>query len=83
MTRILVDLSPNDIEWLDMRATDRGQSRAAILREAVAAYRSHAGKDRKDWIERGCGYWTDRTDIDDAVEFQRVMRGDRTPSRDI
>lgn len=39
MTRILVDLPDEDIKWLDQLAADQGKSRAAVLREAVEAYR--------------------------------------------
>lgn len=74
MVRILADLPDEDIKWLDQRAAEQGKSRAAVLREAVSAYRAEAGG---DWIERGAGYWKGRTDIGDAVEYQRAMREDR------
>ena len=37
MTRILADLPDEDIKWLDQIAAEQGKSRAAVLREAVAA----------------------------------------------
>ena len=80
MTRILADLPDEDIKWLDQLAHEQGKSRASVLREAVATYKAQTpvlGK--KDWIERGAGYWRHRTDIGDAVEYQRAMREDRTP----
>ena len=49
----------------------------SMLREAVSAYRAEAGR---DWIERGAGYWKDRKDIGDAVEYQRAIREDRDHS---
>lgn len=52
--RILADLPDDDIRWLDAQAAERGQSRAALIREAVAAYR--AGE--QDWLEHGFGLWT-------------------------
>ena len=49
MSRILADLPDDDIEWLDRIAAESGRSRAAVLREAVTAYRSA----HVDWLERG------------------------------
>lgn len=75
MTRILADLPDDDIDWLDRTAKEQGKSRAQLLREAVAAYRPQA---QGGWIERGAGYWKGRSDIGDAIEYQRNMREDRT-----
>lgn len=75
MTRILADLPDEDIRWLDAQAIEKGKSRAAILRDAVAAYRADAPK---DWIEAGFGAWKDRDDIEDAVEWQRRERAAST-----
>lgn len=72
--RTLVDLSDDDIAWLDRRAGEKGQSRAALVREAVSAYRAEAGK---DWIAEGAGYWKDRADIVDGLAYQRAVREDR------
>lgn len=52
--RILADLPDDDIQWLDQQAAERGKSRAALIREAIAAYR--AGE--RDWLEQGFGLWT-------------------------
>ena len=75
MTRILADLPDEDIKWLDQLAAEQGKSRAAVLREAVSAYRPQAPN---DWIEQGFGAWKDRTDIGDAVEWQRRERASWT-----
>lgn len=84
MTRILADLSDDDIKWLDTRAAEQGKSRASVLREAVSAYKAQSpAAGNKSWIERGFGYWADRTDIGDGVEYQRAMREDRTPYDEI
>lgn len=84
MTRILADIPEDDIKWLDQLAADQGKSRASVLREAVATYRSQMpSRGKKDWIARGAGYWKDRNDMDDAVEYQRAMREDRRPYDDI
>jgi hypothetical protein len=52
--RILADLPDADIRWLDERAAELGKSRAALLREAVAAFR----ESERDWLEQGFGLWT-------------------------
>src|SRR3546814_3147705 len=79
MTRILADLPDEDIKWLDQLAVEQGKSRAAILREAVAAYRPQSPL---DWIETGFGAWKDRDDIGDAVEWQRRERAGSTRAWD-
>ena len=77
MTRILADLPDEDIEKLDELAARTKRSRAAALRDAVKAYLAQNAD--SDWIRRGAGYWKDRSDIGDAVEYQRAIREDRTP----
>lgn len=72
--RFLADLPDDDVQWLDRQAAEQGKSRAAVVREAIVAYRAEASK---DWIKRGFGYWKDRDDIGDGVEYQRVVREDR------
>lgn len=81
MTRILADLPDEDIEKLDALAARTKRSRAAAIRDAVKAYLVQNADN--DWIRRGAGYWRDRTDIGDAVEYQRAMREDRTPYDEI
>ena len=82
MTRILADIPEEDLERLDALAATLKRSRAAAIREAVKLYlvQNSAGK---DWIARGAGYWKGRTDIGDAIEYQRGMREDRTPYEDL
>lgn len=75
MTRILADLPDDDIKWLDDLAGEQGKSRAAVLREAVQAYRAETPV---DWIEAGFGAWKHRTDIGDSVEWQRRERAANT-----
>ncbi|MFL9842451.1 ribbon-helix-helix protein, CopG family [Sphingomonas sp. ST-64] len=75
MTRILADLPDEDIKWLDQRAAELGKSRASVLREAVSAYRAD---DVRDGIERYFGIWKGRTDIGDAVDWQRRLRAENT-----
>jgi predicted transcriptional regulator len=80
--RILTDIPDEDIEKLDALAAKSKRSRAAAIREAVKLYLVH-NADNKDWIARGAGFWKDRTDIGDAIEYQRSMREDRTPYEDL
>jgi predicted transcriptional regulator len=80
--RILTDIPDDDVEKLDALAARRKSSRAAAIRDAVKLYLvQHA--DTKSWIARGAGYWKDRDDIGDGVEYQRALREDRTPYEDI
>ena len=84
MTRILADLPDDDIRWLDKLAAEQGKSRASVLREAVAAFKSQTpAGGSKDWIARGAGLWKDRTDIVDGVDYQRAIREDRRSYDDI
>ncbi len=75
MPRILADLPEDDIRWLDRLAEEQGKSRAAVLREAVSAYR---GESSTDWIDRGFGLWKERTDLGDAAAWQRRERASST-----
>ncbi|RXZ66353.1 ribbon-helix-helix protein, CopG family [Pelagerythrobacter rhizovicinus] len=79
MPRILADLPEDDIRWLDRLAEEQGKSRAAVLREAVSAYR---GENSAHWLERGFGAWKNRRDIGDAVECQREERASWTRAWD-
>jgi predicted transcriptional regulator len=76
--RTLVDIPDDDIEKLDALALRGKRSRAAAIREAIKLYLVQ-NADNQDWIERGYGYWAERDDIGDGVEYQRALREDRTP----
>ena len=69
----MIDLPDDDIDWLDRKAAEVGMSRAALMREVVAAYRAENGK---QGIERYFGAWKARKDIEDGLEFQRKARED-------
>lgn len=70
--RILADIPEIDIRWLDERAAAEGRSRAALLREAVSHLRERVEQDeRQKRFEAGFGAWAHRTDIGDAVDWQR------------
>lgn len=73
--RTLVDIPDEDIEKLDRLATESRRSRAAEIRDAVK--RHILERSDNDWIRRGYGYWKDRDDIGDAVEYQRAAREDQ------
>jgi predicted transcriptional regulator len=74
--RTLVDITEDDVARLDALARGNRRSRAAEVREAIRLYL----RERSDraWIERGAGYWKDRENIGDAVEYQRSLREDRS-----
>ena len=75
--RTLVDIPDEDIERLDALAAKGNRSRAAAIREAIKLYLIR--NNGTDWIERGAGYWKDRDDIGDGVDYQRAIREDRAP----
>ncbi len=75
MTRILADLPDEDIKWLDAQAAEQGKSRAAVLREAVAAYRSEAPK---DWLDIGFGAWARHGIAADPHDYERHRRAEWT-----
>lgn len=74
--RTLVDIPDEDVEKLDALAAEAKRSRAAEIREAIRLHLER--KSSNDWIRRGAGYWKHRTDIGDAVEYQRAAREDRS-----
>lgn len=75
MTRILADLPDDDLKWLDQRAAEQGKSRAAVLREAVQAYRAEAPL---DWLESGFGAWARHGVSVDPHEYDRQRRAEWT-----
>jgi hypothetical protein len=80
MARILADIPDEDIKWLDACAAQQGKSRASVLREAVRAYKAHsAAGGQRDWIKRGAGYWKNRAELGDAIQYQRALREDHAP----
>ncbi len=75
MTRILADLPDDDIERLDRIAREQGKSRAAVLREAVQAYRAES---TDDWLEAGFGLWARHGISFDPHEYERKRRAEWT-----
>ncbi len=73
--RVLVDIPEDDVERLDELAQRNGRSRAAEMREAVRLHLRR--RQDNDWIARGAGYWKDRADLGDAMDYPRAIRRDR------
>lgn len=81
--RTLVSLGDERIARLDRIASERGRSRSALIRDAVDRLIDESGDDverqrRLDALRSGFGAWKDRTDIGDAVEWQRRERASWT-----
>jgi metal-responsive CopG/Arc/MetJ family transcriptional regulator len=74
--RTLIDIPDDMLFELDGLARKHGRSRAAEVREAV---RKHIlDQTDRSWILEGYGYWKDRDDIGDGVDYQRAIREDRS-----
>lgn len=78
MTRILADLPDEDIERLDRIAREQGKSRAAVLREAVAAYAAQPLDSDTSWIEQGFGLWARHGIAEDSKTHERKRRAEWT-----
>lgn len=77
MTRILADLPDEDIKWLDRLAEEQGKSRAAVLREAVSAFRGQP-VEGTSWIDEGFGLWTRSGMAFDPKDYDRRRRAEWT-----
>ena len=78
MTRILADLPDDQIERLDRIAREQGKSRAAVLREAVSAYRAEPAENDMSWLEAGFGLWKRHGIEYDPHEYERKRRAEWT-----
>lgn len=78
MTRILADLPDEDIERLDRIAREQGKSRAAVLREAVAAYNAQPLDGDMRWLDEGFGLWTRHGVSSDPRDSDRRRRAEWT-----
>ena len=78
MARILADLPDDDIKWLDQLAAEQGKSRAAVLREAVSAYRPEGTEGDTSWIDKGFGLWAQHGVDYDPHEYDRKRRAEWT-----
>ena len=76
-TRVLISLGDERTARLDALAERQGQSRSALIRQAVDQLIQSETTERERRLaalEAGFGAWKDRTDIGDAVEWQRRER---------
>lgn len=79
-SRALISLGDERIAHLDRIAKARGLSRSAVIREAIDRVIEENDSDPDDQARRNAaidaafGLWKDRTDIGDAVEWQRRER---------
>ena len=78
MTRILSDLPDDQIERLYRIAREQGKSRAAVLREAVSAYRAEPAENDMSWLEAGFGLWKRHGIEYDPHEYERKRRAEWT-----
>jgi hypothetical protein len=78
MTRILADLPDEDIERLDRIAREQGKSRAAVLREAVAAYNAQPLDSDTRWLDEGFGLWARHGVTSDPHQYERRRRAEWT-----
>ena len=74
--RTLIDLPEDDMNWLDEVARAEGRSRAAVVRDAVAAYRH---RDQKAGMEKYFGLWERHGSTVDGLDYERTLR-DEWPS---
>lgn len=73
--RTLIDIPDEKLATIDALARRHKRSRAAEVRDALDRHiQKHNGN---DWIKRAAGYWKDRDDIGDGVEYQRALREDQ------
>jgi predicted transcriptional regulator len=81
-TRVLITLGDERTAQLDSLAEQRGESRSSLIRLAVDKFieeSSWSDRDRRlAALRAGAGAWKDRTDIGDAVEWQRRERASNT-----
>lgn len=78
MARILADLPEEEVKRLDRLASEQGKSRAAVLREAVAAYHPESASGDTSWIDAGFGLWARHGIAADPHEYERARRAEWT-----
>ncbi len=71
--RTLVDLPDDDVQWLDAAARAQGKSRAAIVRDAIAAFRH---REEKQGMERYFGLWERHGSTTDGLAYERALRSE-------
>lgn len=76
--RFLADIPDEDVHWLDTIARAEGKSRAAVIRDAVSAFRH---RDDKAGMEKYFGLWERHGSTIDGLVYERELR-DQWPSVD-
>ena len=76
--RFLADIPDEDVQWLDTVARSEGKSRAAVIRDAVSAFRH---RDEKAGMEKYFGLWERHGSKVDGLDYERKLR-DEWPSVD-
>lgn len=76
--RFLADIPDDDVQWLDAVARAEGKSRAAVIRDAVTAFRH---RDEKAGMEKYFGLWERHGSTVDGLDYERKLR-DEWPSVD-
>ncbi|MEO5939035.1 MAG: ribbon-helix-helix protein, CopG family [Sphingomonas sp.] len=76
--RFLADIPDDDVQWLDAVARAEGKSRAAVIRDAVTAFRH---RDEKAGMEKYFGLWERHGSSVDGLDYERKLR-DEWPSVD-
>ena len=76
--RFLADIPDDDVQWLDAVARAEGKSRAAVIRDAVTAFRH---RDEKAGMEKYSGLWERHGSKVDGLDYERTLR-DEWPSVD-
>ena len=69
--RFLADIPDDDLKWLDDLAREQGKSRAAVVRDAVSAFRHRADK---AGIEKYFGLWERHGSKVDGLAYERALR---------
>lgn len=77
--RTLIDLPEDDMNWLDHRASEDGKSRAALIREAIAAFRN---REDRAGMEKYFGLWARHGSHVDGLAYERRLR-DEWNDRDL
>lgn len=74
--RIVVSLDPEQKAWLESLARERGASMTAVVREALAAYRTQQNRksetDQEDLLKQSSGSWKEG----DGLAWQQRLRGE-------
>lgn len=74
MPRTIINLDPNDKDWLDREAKAQHVPMTEVVRRAIKAYRvrqeSHGRADLQDLLERTAGIWREG----DGLAYQKRLR---------